>query len=155
MSRQLSLFFATAGYVGLIPKAPGTCGSLLATIILFAVSRRTSYIPAELLLSGIGIVTVLGVLAADRVARDRGVDDPQMVVIDEVAGQLLTFLFIPLRWQTLLLGTILFRLFDIWKPFPLRRAESLPHGVGIMADDLLAGVYANLLLQGACRWLLA
>lgn len=154
MTRQLSLFFATAGYVGLIPGAPGTCGSLLATVILFAVSLGTSDIHAELLLSAIGFVTVLGVLAADRVARDRGVEDPPIVVIDEVAGQLLTFLFIPLRWQTLLLGTLLFRAFDIWKPFPLRRAESLPHGVGIMADDLLAGVYANLLLQGACRWLL-
>ena len=155
MMRQLSIFFATAGYAGFIPKAPGTCGSLLATFVLWAVSHRTSHVAPELLISVTGIVTVLGVLAADRVARDRGTEDPQVVVIDEVAGQLLTFVFIPLRWQTLLLGTLLFRAFDIWKPFPLRRAERLPHGVGIMADDLLAGIYANLLLQGAYRLVLA
>lgn len=153
MKRRLSLFFATAGYVGLIPKAPGTWGSLVATLALFAISGRTADVAPQLLLSATGVIAVLGVLAADSVARDRGVEDPQVVVIDEVAGQLLTFVFVPLRWQTLLLGTLLFRVFDIWKPFPLRRAERLPHGVGIMADDLLAGVYANLLLQAACRWL--
>jgi phosphatidylglycerophosphatase A len=69
------------------------------------------------------------------------------VVIDEVAGQLATFLFLPFNTINLVLGTLVFRILDIWKPFPIRRLERLGNGVGIMADDLLAGVYANLLLQ--------
>jgi phosphatidylglycerophosphatase A len=68
-------------------------------------------------------------------------------VIDEVAGQLLTFLFLPVNLLNLVLGTALFRIFDIWKPFPIRKLEPLGNGVGIMADDLMAGIYANLILQ--------
>ena len=69
------------------------------------------------------------------------------MVIDEVAGQLLTFLFLPVNPFNLISGFVLFRIFDIWKPYPIRKLESLKHGVGIMADDLLAGVYGNLILQ--------
>lgn len=153
MTSRLALLFATSGYVGFLPKAPGTWGSIAATVGLFAVSRLAGIAPS-LHLSACGMITVLGVLAAHRVARDRGDKDPQIVVIDEVAGQLVALLFLPLTWQNLLLGTALFRLFDIWKPFPLRRAESLPNGVGIMADDLLAGIYANVILQVANRYFL-
>ncbi|MGD0102312.1 MAG: phosphatidylglycerophosphatase A, partial [Acidobacteriota bacterium] len=76
-----------------------------------------------------------------------GQEDPSFVVIDEVAGQLLTLLFLPVNWLNLVLGFLAFRTFDIWKPFPIRKLESLGEGVGIMADDLLAGVYGNVLLQ--------
>jgi phosphatidylglycerophosphatase A len=75
---------------------------------------------------------------------ESGVKDPQFVVVDEVSGQLLTYLLAlaPANWKYLLLGFILFRVFDIWKPFPARQAESLPGGWGIMADDWVAGIYA-------------
>ena len=69
------------------------------------------------------------------------------MVIDEVVGQLLTLLFLPVNPLNLILGTVLFRVFDIWKPYPIRKLEHLRGGVGIMADDLMAGVYGNLVLQ--------
>lgn len=85
-----------------------------------------------------------GVLVADRVAKYSAKKDPQFVVIDEVSGQFFTYLFalVPANWKYLLLGFILFRVFDIWKPFPVRQAESLRGGWGIMADDWMAAVYA-------------
>src|ERR1019366_3756501 len=92
------------------------------------------------------LVAILGVYVADRAATYAGKKDPQFVVIDEVSGQMITY-FVPftvLNWKTWLLGFILFRVFDIWKPFPARQAESLPGGWGIMADDWIAGIYAAL-----------
>jgi len=92
------------------------------------------------------LVALEGVWAADRTAKFLGTKDPQSVVVDEVSGQLLTYVaaMAPLNWKYLLLGFILFRAFDIWKPFPARQAESLPGGLGIMADDWMAGIYAAL-----------
>lgn len=92
------------------------------------------------------VISVVGLIAADDVARKKGEKDPQFVVIDEVSGQLLTYLvaLAPANWKYLLLGFILFRVFDIWKPFPARQAESLPGGWGIMADDWIAGIYAGI-----------
>jgi phosphatidylglycerophosphatase A len=98
------------------------------------------------------IVSFVGVWAADRTARYLRTKDPQIVVIDEVAGQLITYMALAtprtfaVNWKYLLLGFILFRVFDIWKPFPARQAESLPGGLGIMADDWIAGIYAALVL---------
>jgi len=90
------------------------------------------------------LVALGGVWAADRTAKFLGTKDPQSVVVDEVSGQLLTYVaaMAPLNWKYLLLGFILFRAFDIWKPFPARQAEALPGGLGIMADDWMAAVYA-------------
>lgn len=92
------------------------------------------------------LVSALGVWAASSTARYTNQKDPQFVVIDEVSGQLITYFmpFTVLNWKYLLLGFILFRVFDIWKPFPARQAESLPGGWGIMADDWMAGIYAGL-----------
>jgi len=94
------------------------------------------------------VVAACGVCVAGKVERFAGKTDPQFVVIDEVSGQLiaLSFPFTVLNWKSWLLGFILFRVFDIWKPFPARRAESLHGGWGIMADDWLAGIYAGLVL---------
>ena len=89
-------------------------------------------------------IAAIGVWASNRVAYFSGNKDPQFVVIDEVSGQLFTYLFAVAagNWKYLLLGFILFRVFDIWKPFPVRQAESLRGGWGIMADDWMAAVYA-------------
>jgi phosphatidylglycerophosphatase A len=103
------------------------------------------------------VVTLIGIPAATLVARGSGLKDPQFVVIDEVAGQLVALIAVPLAWKTFLAGFILFRIFDMWKPFPVRRLERLPEGTGIVVDDLGAGVYAlvvmHLLLRFALlRW---
>jgi phosphatidylglycerophosphatase A len=92
-------------------------------------------------------VTIIGIPAATVVARESGRKDPGFVVIDEVAGQMIALIGIPLSWKYLLASFILFRSFDIVKPYPLRRLESLPEGTGIMMDDVGAGLYALVLLQ--------
>jgi phosphatidylglycerophosphatase A len=165
-ARLFARVVATAGYVGFIPFAPGTWGSLIGVLLYWLVLRHTSpfattlfyfesvtmVVPmllwvAELTL----IVSAFGVWAAEKVSLECGVKDPQFVIVDEVSGQLLTYLLAlgPVSWKYLLLGFILFRVFDIWKPFPARQAESLPGGWGIMADDWIAGVYAAIGLWGA------
>jgi len=92
------------------------------------------------------IISAVGIWSAEAMANEAGQKDPQFVVVDEVSGQLVTYLvaLAPANWKYLLLGLILFRAFDIWKPFPARQAEKLPGGWGIMADDWVAGVYAAL-----------
>jgi phosphatidylglycerophosphatase A len=89
----------------------------------------------------------LGIPAATRVAKSSGIDDPQFVVIDELAGQWITLLFAPVSWKTLLTGFILFRGFDIVKPPPVRQLENLPAGTGIVMDDVAAGIYALIVMQ--------
>jgi phosphatidylglycerophosphatase A len=110
---------------------------------------HASLIRTSILIIIIATVTFLGVWAATRTEKLTGRKDPKIVVIDEVAGQLLAFLFMP--WRTPLwviaLGFLLFRLFDIWKPYPVRRLEALESGLGIMADDVLAGFYAATVLS--------
>jgi phosphatidylglycerophosphatase A len=147
MRNRLSLLYASFFYIGFIPGAPGTYASIATSLIFSLIFFSSGRIPPELHLIALCLISILGVLAAAKVSRNAGVEDPQFVVIDEVAGQLTTFLLLPVTPVNLLLGTVLFRVFDIWKPFPIRKLESLKGGVGIMADDLLAGVYGNLVLQ--------
>jgi phosphatidylglycerophosphatase A len=111
----------------------------------FTSAHSLRLLPAWLVTAAIALV---GVWAADRAAKFWRTEDPQCVVVDEVSGQLLTYVaaLAPLNWKYLLLGFILFRAFDIWKPFPARQAESLPGGWGIMADDWMAGIYAAMAL---------
>jgi phosphatidylglycerophosphatase A len=93
------------------------------------------------------VAVLAGIPAATRVGRASGLQDPQFVVIDEVAGQLVTLIAAPITWQSLLLGFILFRAFDIVKPPPIRYLERLPEGVGIVVDDVGAGLYALAIVQ--------
>jgi phosphatidylglycerophosphatase A len=88
------------------------------------------------------LVTLVGIPAATRVARGSGAKDPQFVVIDEVAGQMVALIAVPLAWKSFLAGFILFRAFDIVKPPPVRQLEALPEGTGIVLDDIAAGLYA-------------
>jgi len=92
-------------------------------------------------------ITLIGIPASTVVARESGRKDPGFVVIDEVAGQMIAIIGVPTNWKYLLAGFILFRSFDIVKPFPLRRLEKLPGGTGIMMDDVGAGLYALVLLH--------
>jgi phosphatidylglycerophosphatase A len=93
------------------------------------------------------IATLIGIPAATQVARSFGKKDPQFVVIDEVAGQLITLIAVPVTWKTFLAGFILFRVFDIVKPPPVRQLEKLPGGTGIVLDDVAAGLYALAVMQ--------
>lgn len=134
---------ATFFGAGRLKPGPGTWGSL-ATVLLWALA--SSRIPPAsrpwATLVAAAAVTIIGIPAATRVARAHGSKDPQFVVIDEVAGQLVALIAVPLAWKTFLVGFILFRTFDMWKPFPIRRLERLPEGTGIVVDDLGAGIYA-------------
>jgi phosphatidylglycerophosphatase A len=153
MKKRLSILLATFFYIGCLPGARGTYASIVTSSVYYLVFSTFNQITPALHLSVICLVTSAGVTAANEVSKLYGHHDPQVVVIDEVAGQLLTFLFLPVTWINLCLGTVLFRLFDIWKPYPIRKSEKLGHGVGIMADDLIAGVYSNLILR-LVGWLL-
>lgn len=134
---------------GYSPVAPGTAGSLVG-LLLFLPLAGLAW-PTQL--AATAAVTLLGVLAAGRVARLLGRKDPGLVVVDEVAGQWITFLALPMTPVTALAGFLLFRLMDIVKPWPARDLERLPGGLGIMADDVAAGIYAHLLLRaGLAVW---
>ncbi len=139
--------------VGTLRPGPGTWGST-ATVLLWA--GFAQYFP-ESLRSPLNILLAalavgIGIPAATRVSRASGKKDPQHVVIDEVAGQLITLVAAPLHWKPMLAGLILFRVFDIWKPFPVRNLEKLPAGTGIVMDDVAAGVYALILMQLLLRF---
>ena len=133
---------------GLLRPAPGTWGSLATVLLWWLLASHLPVawrVPVNLLL--IVIVVAIGIPAATLAERGAGKKDPGFVVIDEVAGQLVTLLGAPLMWQALLAGFILFRGFDIVKPPPVRSLEKLPEGTGIVVDDLGAGIYALIALQ--------
>ena len=133
---------ATFFGAGRLKPGPGTWGSL-ATVILWALASSQIPIASRIwaTVAAAAVITLIGIPAATIAARASGLKDPQFVVIDEVAGQLVTLIAVPLAWKTFLAGLILFRVFDILKPFPIRRLERLPEGTGIVVDDLGAGLY--------------
>jgi phosphatidylglycerophosphatase A len=141
---RLAVLLATFGYSGYAPVAPGTAGSLAALVLFAAVRFQGS--PA-LEIGTLALVTVVGVWAATAAERHFAREDPGPVVIDEVAGTLLTLLLVPVGLSGALIGFLVFRVFDIVKPWPARRLEHLPGGVGIMADDLMAGAYGQLVMR--------
>ena len=143
MSR-VAVFIATFGYVGFFPIAPGTAGSL-AALPLYALVRWAG-MPAVELVTIIAVFAI-GIWAATGTERALARKDPGPVVIDEVLGMLVTLAFLPLSVWGITTGFLIFRLFDVIKPFPAGRLEHLPAGLGIMADDAMAGVYAHLLLR--------
>jgi phosphatidylglycerophosphatase A len=152
---RLAIMLSTCCYVGYFPVAPGTAGSA-AALALFALMAWVA--PAAPALYGLEAVVVLGLFFAGwwsgTVAeRHLGTTDPGQVVLDEVVGMLLTLAFMPVGVKTALLGFVVFRLFDIIKPFPASRLERLHGGLGIMADDAMAGVYGNVVVRFAA-WLL-
>jgi phosphatidylglycerophosphatase A len=167
---RLALLVATGFGLGYLPKAPGTWGSLAGVGMVCLLSLdavrfvpHTSAWPLEPLPVTLALA-LIGAWASHRVAKGQGSADPQFVVIDEISGQQIGLL--PLcffhwhpgdmrkidlwypEWHYLLAGFILFRIFDIWKPWPVRAAEKLPGGWGIMADDWVAGIYAAMGLWG-------
>ena len=138
---------ATFFNIGYAKPGPGTWASV-ATVLLWR--GLSSALPDVRFLATIVvalIVIVIGIPAATQVARALGKKDPSVVVVDEVAGQMIALIGAALDWKSMLAALILFRVFDITKPFPLRRIERLPEGAGIMLDDVGAGLYALALMQ--------
>jgi phosphatidylglycerophosphatase A len=147
---RLAVFLATAGYCGYFPIAPGTVGSAAGLVVYLLVWWTQSPILGAGL---IALVFAAGTWAATHAERYFGGIDPGPVVIDEVLGMLVTLAFIPVGWSAALAGFFIFRVFDVIKPYPANRLETFHGGFGIMADDAMAGVYANLTLR-LLMWLL-
>lgn len=163
----LSLAVTTFG-VGYLPLAPGTWGSMVGVAIYLGIAWLVTFLAFvfKSQISGVGwypfvswvhaviliaflLFTLLGVWAAGRSTELFGDLDPSHAVVDEVIGQLIVFLFVPfgIGWPLILAGFLLFRLFDIWKPYPIDYLQVLPGGIGVCADDILAGVYAGICLS--------
>jgi phosphatidylglycerophosphatase A len=145
---NLPWLIATFFGVGYLHPGPGTYASAITVALWWAGSRLVPagwMTPVAVLIAA--LVTVAGIPPSTIVARESGRKDPGFVVIDEVAGQMIALIGLPIDWKYLLAGFILFRSFDIVKPFPLRRLERLPAGTGIMMDDVGAGLYALALLH--------
>lgn len=143
-ARLVATFFG----VGRLRPGPGTWGSLAAAMLWWLLASHippSARVPIILML--IVVVTAIGIPAATLEARGCGKKDPQHVVIDEVAGQLVTLISCPILWKPLLVGFILFRAFDIVKPQPIRSLEKLPEGTGIVVDDVGAGICGLVILQ--------
>ena len=147
-SSRAATLIATFFGIGRIRPGPGTWASAV-TVLLWAAlayalnpSLRTPFAIALAVL-----VTLIGIPAASQVARSSALKDPQFVVIDEVAGQLIALIALPLAWKTFLASFILFRGFDIIKPPPVRQLEALPEGAGIVLDDVAAGLYAFMVMH--------
>jgi phosphatidylglycerophosphatase A len=141
---RVAAVVATAGYVGFVPIAPGTFGSAVGLVVYAAVSATQSWVVEAVVLA---VVVAVGIWSADRMERELG-KDPGAVVIDEVAGMLVTLAFIDVSVAGAVVGFLIFRLLDVVKPPPARRLEDLHGGPGIMFDDVMAGIYSNLALRG-------
>ena len=141
---RFGLFVATCGYLGYVPIAPGTFGSA-AGLVAFAAVRWTGSAAIEIAL--IVLLLVIGVWSGNVAEKHFGGVDPAPVILDEVAGMLITLALIPVNPTGALVGFFLFRLFDVIKPWPANRCEALPGGLGVMADDAMAAVYGNLALR--------
>jgi phosphatidylglycerophosphatase A len=147
----LATFFGA----GRMKPGPGTYGSVAALLLWFGAAHL--FHPGRLALAlatavAALLITLIGIPASTIVARESGREDPGFVVIDEVAGQWIALIAVRPDWQHAALALLLFRLFDIWKPWPIRRLEALPAGAGIMLDDVAAGLLALAVGLALARW---
>ena len=134
---------ATGCYTGYIPKAPGTAGSALAVLIIWAMAPVS---PLYYLMMT-ALLVIIGIWAADRAEQDFG-HDAGPIVIDEIIGIFITCALVPHTPLVLGLGFVLFRIMDIAKPYPVNRSQDLSGGLGVVMDDILAAIYAHLVLRG-------
>jgi len=140
---------------GRMRPGPGTYGSVAAVLLWFGAAHL--FHPGRLALAlatalAALLITLIGIPATTIVARESGREDPGFVVIDEVAGQWIALIAVRPDWQHAALALVLFRLFDIWKPWPIRKLEALPEGAGIMLDDVAAGLLALAVGLLVSRW---
>jgi len=147
---NLAKIISTAFGVGYFPLAPGTMGSL-AALIVYWISPEITAIQLAMIILGISALGIYTATITERemknkLGQERGID-PGIVVIDEVIGMLIALLFVPKTAFYLIAAFIFFRIFDITKPYPIRRMEKFPGGWGIVLDDVIAGIYANIAIQ--------
>jgi phosphatidylglycerophosphatase A len=148
-----STLVATFFGIGYMKPGPGTWGSAAGLLVWAALASQLPGSARTLTVIILAaLITLIGIPAATKVARAFAKKDPQFVVIDEVAGQLITLISAPLTWKTFLAGFILFRAFDIVKPPPVRQLEKLPEGTGVVLDDVAAGLYALGVMQLLLHW---
>ena len=148
--RRLGVFIATCAHVGYAPVAPGTFGSAAGLVIYYLVRRQGS---TAVELGVIAVILVIGLWSATEAEHHFGGIDPGPVVIDEVIGMLITLALHPVNVLGAITGFFIFRVLDVIKPWPARRLELLPGGFGIVLDDVMAGIYGNLLIWGLVRLL--
>ena len=147
---------ATRFGAGLMKPGPGTYGSVAAVLLWYGAAHLLHPGFAALAVGtavAAAMATLVGIPASTIVAREAGREDPGFVVIDEVAGQWIALIGVRPDWQHAALALLLFRLFDIWKPWPIRKLEALPEGTGIMLDDVAAGLLALVCGLLLSRWL--
>lgn len=153
---RLAVFVCTFGYIGFAPVAPGTVGSA-AGVVLYALMRHLG-VPLAADFAVILVLFIAGTWSGTEAERYFGTTDPGPGVIDEVAGMLITLYLLPATWPVMLVGFLVFRALDVFKPWPADRLERLHGGLGMMADDAMAAVYGNLIMRGliwiAAGWLL-
>ena len=142
MFKSLTRLISTFFYVGYFPLIPGTAGSLAGVLIYFLVKHN---IPTYILT--LGLLLTLGFLVCGRVEGLAQKKDPSIVVIDEVCGMLLALLFLPYDIKLVILAFFIFRILDTFKPCPVGSLERLKGSLGIMGDDIVAGIYTNIVLQ--------
>ena len=148
--RRLGVFIATCAHVGYAPVAPGTFGSAVGLVVYYLVRRQAS---TAVELGAIALILVVGLWSATEAEHYFGGIDPGPVVIDEVIGMLITLALHPVNVAGAIVGFFIFRVLDVVKPWPARRLELLPGGFGVVLDDVMAGVYGNLLMWGLVRLL--
>jgi phosphatidylglycerophosphatase A len=148
--RRLGVFIATCGYIGYAPVAPGTFGSAAGLLVYYAV-RTTGSTLVEL--AAIVALFLVGIWSGTEAEHYFGGTDPGPVVLDEVFGMLITLALLPVNIFGAILGFLVFRVFDVFKPWPSAQLERLPGGLGVMADDGMAAIYANLVMQVLVRML--
>ncbi|NHZ85494.1 MAG: phosphatidylglycerophosphatase A [Planctomycetia bacterium] len=151
MKNKLANWFSTVLMIGYLPVAPGTWGSLAALLIWYVIIGHISSITLILLIS---IIFAFGVYTSSITERYLEKIDPSVIVIDEWVGQWIALLFLPKSLLWGLIAFALFRLFDIWKPFPIKILDKMSGGFGIMLDDVLAGIYALLVISLLRVWVI-
>ena len=143
MNSSIAEWFGTVFKIGKLPLAPGTWSSIIASLLWF-------FLFDDIDLIVLPIITILiffiGIVSSQKIINDTNENDPSRIVIDEWVGQWITFTFIPVNLSNFVIGLVLFRFFDIIKPFPVKSAEKLTGGWGIMMDDVVAGIMSFIIL---------
>jgi phosphatidylglycerophosphatase A len=145
VARGFILFISQGAYAGRFPVAPGTAGTVVGVLLYLGIKDLAPLWYLSLCV----LLFLAGTWAAGRAEKILGCTDCPSIVIDEIAGYIVAMFMAPTSWGFIVAGFILFRAFDIAKPWPLRRLEELHGGLGVMLDDIGAGMYANLVLQAA------
>ena len=146
-ARAVILFMAQGAYSGRFPVAPGTAGTLVGMLLYLGIKGLPTSVYASLCV----LIFVIGIWLAGRAETLLGRTDHPSIVIDEIAGLLVSLAFLPSTWPVVIAAFVLFRTFDIAKPFPLKRLQNLHGGAGVMLDDIGAGIYTNIILQIVSR----